>query len=95
MLTGLGLETSGLALAGRLAENPEVTIAVLESGGETQNNELISMFSDERLDYVSEWCYSNACPVWSPLRHPGTGVRVRGWRRTIRRDLMTSANIDT
>ena len=38
-----GSQTSGLALAGRLAEDPDVTVAVLEAGGETRNYELISM----------------------------------------------------
>lgn len=51
--------TAGLVLAARLSENPDVTVAVIEAGGNQLNNMLVDtpsmffqMFHDEKYDWT-------------------------------------------
>lgn len=64
----VGGGTAGLAVAARLTENPNVSVAVLEAGSNRMGDKQIStpslyptLIGREKYD----WCYNSVPQVWS------------------------------
>ncbi|KAF2651639.1 GMC oxidoreductase [Lophiostoma macrostomum CBS 122681] len=73
----IGGGTAGLVLAARLSEDPNVTVGVLEAGGNRLGDPLVdapNLFLQlwDKPEY--DWCYKT-------VPQKGTGGRVHGWAR--------------
>lgn len=73
----IGGGTAGLVLAARLSEDPNVTVGVLEAGGNRLNDPLI----DAPNLYIQTWDKPEYDWCFKTVPQKGTQGRVHGWAR--------------